>query len=319
MLKYNAPNCLSLLHMPLKPEVPRAVIGGTGFSEKATDYITISTDYGDVQVGHIELGGKEIHFLARHQALEVPHLVNYRANIQALKKLDVNVVYAVSACGRLAEDVWPGHLVAVDDVDWDDLEGRVRTYAEKGVLIHAAMHDPFSDGLREYLQQAWIQSESQVRELYKDAPTLKVGYHDGGTYFNINGPSFSPPKRETRLRRDVVNAKVIGQTLVPEVHLAREMGIAYAALGMCVDHSNFPGAPPVTHKDVMQAVEKTSIAAVYVLDNTVRFTPDNFFDEVAHNAMKYSIIPSQVDLDMLRVNGRTNLALILDQELQTRT
>lgn len=300
------------------PEVTKAVIGGTGFSETATDYETIETDYGDVRFGHLELGGKEVFFVSRHAGLEVPHLVNYRANIQALKLLGVNSVFAVSACGRLAEDMLPGHLVAVSDVDWDDLN-REMTFAESGLLLHASLNEPFSAGLRDNLIAAWQHTEPRVRAIYGDSSDLAVGFHTDGVYFNIQGPSFSTPAREARIRALPTRPKVIGQTLVPEVQLAREMGIAYAALGMCVDHSNYPGAPPVTHAEgVMHAVVNTAKAAVAVLDEAVRLTPDDFFDQVAHTAFDHSLSSGQVNLRLLEENGRTRLAVILDSVLNSR-
>ncbi len=296
-----------------------AIIGGTGFSEYATNPQKISTDYGDVSVSDICLGGKTIKFLARHQALEVPHLVNYRANIQALKLLGIKSIYAVSACGRLGATVWPGHLGAVEDVDWDDLGGRETTFAEKGLLLHASMDRPCSTGLRERLQDAWQRHQCCVQQLYADAPDLRAGFHTDGTYYNINGPAFCTPAKETRIRCSVPNAKFIGQTLVPEIQLAREMSMAYAALAMCVDHSNYPGQKHVSHADgVMVAVKKTAQAARLLLDDAVRNTSDDFHDPVAHRAFSGSLHEGQTDLDLLRKNGRTNLASILEAELKRR-
>jgi 5'-methylthioadenosine phosphorylase len=303
---------------PNRTEQRRAIIGGTGFSELASSFETITTDYGDVRVGHLELGGKEISFLARHQQLEAPHLVNYRANMQALKLLGVNTIYSVSASGRLNKDVLPGHLIGVSDIDWDDAGFRPSTYSEPGLLLHASTNDLFSPGLRRILADSWQQIQPEVAKLYQETE-LSVGYHDGGTYFNINGPAFTPPHRESRLRAQTDGAKIIGMTLFPEAHLAREMAMAYAAVAMCVDHSNFPDAPPVSHAEgVMVAVQKTAQAAYKILDEAVKRTPEDFSDLVAHNAFKNSLFPDQVDLSRLRNSGRTNLAIILETALQSK-
>ncbi len=305
--------------MPAQSEHPHAIIGGTGFFEFAKDFEIIKTDYGDVRVGHIGFGDKDVFFLSRHQQLEAPHLVNYRANIQALKKLDVNTIYAVSACGRLAQDVLPGHLIGIDGIDWDDASSRPSTFVEPGLLLHASTNNLFSPGLRAILRESWDAVKPTIRKIYEDAPDLSIGYHDGGTYFNINGPAFTPPQREARLRKNTEGAKVIGMTLFPEAHLAREMAMAYAALGMCVDNSNFPGAPPVSHAEgVMVAVQKTAQAANVILNRAIRTMPDNFYDIDAHDAFRHSLFPGQVDLEMLRGNGRINLALILDNALQAK-
>ena len=293
-----------------------AIIGGTGFSEKVEEYQSCMTDYGQVDIGTLELGDKEVFFAARHKELEVPHLVNYRANIQALKMQGVDTIYAVSAAGRLGESVWPGHLGAVEDVDWDDLN-RVMTFAEKGLLLHASMDEIMSPKLRQYLSEAWDAVENQITEFYMESQDLKAGFCDGGTYFNIQGPAFTTPAREKRLRTSVVAPRFIGQTIVPEAHLAREMAMSYAVLAMCVDHSNYPGAPTVHHADgVMHAVVKTAEAAVLVLDEAIRRTPEDFYHREAHNAFAHSLHESQVVLDKLRKKGRNNLADILEREIK---
>ena len=76
----------------LRPDKRNGVIGGTGFSERAQNFETIHTDYGDVRVGHLELGGRDTIFIARHQRLQAPFQVNYRANVEAMKLLGVNKV-----------------------------------------------------------------------------------------------------------------------------------------------------------------------------------------------------------------------------------
>jgi hypothetical protein len=170
------------------------------------------------------------------------------------------------------------------------------------------------------MDESWLTVKPKIEHIYKGSPDLEVGFHADGTYFNIQGPAFTTPEREERLRRTVSNAKVIGQTLVPEVHLAREMGMAYAAVGMCVDHSNFPGGKPVTHADgVMHAVNKTAEAAVALLDETVKRMPEDFFEEIAHTAFDHSFHSGQADFKLLRENGRTNLALILENVLTGRS
>jgi len=131
----------------LRPEQRQGIIAGTGFSEKASDFEIIQTDYGDVRVGHLQLGGKDTIFLARHQKLQIPSHVNYRANVEALKLLGVNRVFAVSAAGRMHKDVLPGHLVNVSDLVWDHTGKRETTFAEDECLIlHAALASLYSKG-----------------------------------------------------------------------------------------------------------------------------------------------------------------------------
>lgn len=304
----------------MNTEVSRAVIGGTGFSELAKDFETIATDYGDIRVGHLELGGKEVLFLARHAGLEIPQLVNYRGNIQALKQSGVNLIYAVSACGRLAEHILPGHLVAISQVDHEGTS-RVTSFADTpGLLLHASPEDQCSPGLRKIITSSWNQVKPKVENLYADSPDLEVGFHDHGTYFNVDGPDFRDRATEDRLRRTIYDPAVIGQTVFPEINLARQMAIAYQPIGMCVDHSSFPGAKPVTHADgVMHAVVNTAQAAVVLLNEAVKNTPEDFFEATAHETMQHSLHPSQVNFDVLRSNGRINLAIILENELASRS
>lgn len=170
-------------------EKRNGVIAGTGFSEKATDFETIHTDYGNVKVGHLQLGEKDTIFLARHQHLEAPNAVNYRANVQALKLLGVNNVWSVSAAGRMAEDVLPGHLVNIDDLAYHSLGKRETSFAEKqALLLHTPLASPFSEGLRDALTQAWFSSKELIEKLYESFPQLELsaGLHNNGTYFNCD-------------------------------------------------------------------------------------------------------------------------------------
>ncbi|MBI4146074.1 hypothetical protein HY489_01920 [Candidatus Woesearchaeota archaeon] len=292
------------------------IIGGTGFSDKVKDAKPVETDYGTVNVGKLYLGGREVAFVARHAGLEVPHKVNSRGNIQALKMAGVNTVYAVSACGRLAKESEPGTLGAVEDLDWDAFHSPA-SFAEDGsLLLHATMNPPFSQEMRRILTASWPAVSDRVHELYgKD---LTARFLEGGTYFNIQGPAFSTQAREERIRNTTPKATYIGQTLVPEAHLAREMAMAYAAVAMVVDHSNYPGAKPVTHADgVMFAVLSTAQTAYWLLEEAVKKTPEDLQDP-AHQAFKHSLHSSQVDLAGLRRKGRINLANIIEAELKTR-
>jgi len=296
------------------------IIGGTGFSNRPLDkMMRQATDYGVVPYTPTYLGNKEAIFVPRHAKLDAPHLVNYRANIQAMKLLNVDIIIALSACGRLAEDVGPGTLGVVSDVDWDDLNGREMTFAEQGLLLHATMNPTFSEPLREILYHSAIKKGEEIYDMFKDVEGISSQIKKDGTYFNINGPAFLTPAKEARIRETTPGAAYIGQTLVPEVHLAREMGIAYAALVMVVDHSNFPGKKAVTHADgVMTAVKYTTQAAQLVLEEFGNQIPDDFYDPVCHDAFRHSLHESQVDLTMLLKNERKNLAHILEQELNSR-
>jgi len=304
--------------MNVSAERRTGIIGGTGFSERALDYETVPTDYGDVRIGHLDLGGKDVIFVARHQALQIPSHVNYRANAEALKILGVNAVFTVSAAGRMAENVLPGHLVNVSDVVWYGTGKRETTFAEDGALImHVPLAGLYSEQLREMINQSWPSAEEEVREIYGDDPGLAVGFHRQGVYFNSEPPWFNTEAREAWLRATVPNLLLIGQTQIPEAPLLREMGIAVATLGVCTDHSTFPGAVRVSHAGeggVMDIAQKTSLAALAVLEKAIELTPDDFYDPAAHEMHVNAVSPNQVNLPKLR-ERRPRLAVIISEAL----
>lgn len=298
----------------------KAVIAGTGFSDRAENFEVLETDYGAVTFAHLDLGGKDVIFVARHQKLQIPSHVNYRANVQALKLLGVNAVYTVSAAGRMAEEVLPGHLVNLGDLAFASTGMRECTFAEDGALIlHTPLAAPFSLGMRETLDQAWGLARLAVVDLYFQHAGLSVGYHNDGTYFNSEPPWFNTVVQEEWLRCTVPRIKLIGQTMIPEVPLLREMGIAVASLGMCTDHSNYPGAVRVSHAGeggVMDVAEVTAQAALAVLDHAIRLLPNDFYDAWANEVLKNSVHGSQVDMPLLQTK-RPKLAGIIQTVIKT--
>jgi len=304
----------------LRPEQRQGIFAGTGFTEKAQNIETIQTDYGDVKVGHLDLGGKDVIFIARHQRMQIPSHVNYRANVEALKLLGVNRVLTVSAAGRMHKDVLPGHLVNVSDVVWDHTGRRESTFAEDSALmLFAPLAGLYSQGLRDAVNQSWKEAKPTVEELYRDVPGLAVGFHPDGTYFNSEAPWFNTEAREEWLRNTVPNIKLIGQTSIPEAPLLRELGIAQATIGMCTDHSTFPGAVRVSHAGeggVIDVANVTSLAALAVIDKALRKIPDDFTDPMVEAMFKGSVAPNQVNMALLQ-SKRPKLAVIIQNILST--
>lgn len=305
--------------MMLRPEQRQGIIAGTGFSEKASGFEIIPTDYGNVKVGHLQLGGRDTVFLARHQQLQIPSQVNYRANVEALKQLGVNRVFTISAAGRMHKDVLPGHLVNLSDVDWDGTAMRDATFAENGSLIlHAPLAGLYSQGLREAVNQSWDAARPAIEKLYDDTG-LSVGFHQDGIYYNSETPQFNTEVREARLRNTVPNIKLIGQTAIPEGPLLRELGIPQATIGMCTDHSNFPGAIRVSHAGkggVIDVARVTSLAALEVLDNAIKLIPNDYHDAMVDAMFRESIDPHQVDIAKLQ-GQRPRLAVIIQSVLSS--
>jgi 5'-methylthioadenosine phosphorylase len=160
-------------------------------------------------------------FLARHGAGHClsPTHVNYRANIDVLKRCGVTDVLAISAIGSLAEEMAPGQFVAVDQL-LDRTTRRDGSFFGNGVVAHVPLADPVCPRLSALVADAAQAAGAMV--------------HRGGTYVAIEGPQFST-RAESHLYRSW-GAQVIGMTAMPEARLAREAELPYALLGMVTDY-----------------------------------------------------------------------------------
>jgi 5'-methylthioadenosine phosphorylase len=202
------------------------VIGGSGLAagiglEDAQE-IAVASPYGEpsgpVTVG--TLAGVRFTFIARHGAGHrlPPSHVNYRANVDVLRRCGVTDVLALSAIGSLREDLAPGQFVAADQFI-DHTHGRERTFFGPGLVGHVGLADPVCPRLARLAADA--------------AEAAGATVHRGGCYIAIDGPQFST-RAESRLYRQW-GADVIGMTAMPEARLAREAGLPYALLAMVTD------------------------------------------------------------------------------------
>ncbi|MDD5520349.1 MAG: S-methyl-5'-thioadenosine phosphorylase [Kiritimatiellae bacterium] len=208
------------------------IIGGSGLDDpkliKNAKSISVSTPFGDptspLTIGSI--GEKEVVILARHgkQHTFPPTLVNYRANIHALKSQNCTHILATTACGSLRNEIKRGDLVILDQFI-DFTRFRPITFFEKfepGAenAKHTPMADPFSDFLR--------------LKLIVSAKELKLPFHERGTVITIEGPRFST-RAESRMFQ-LWGADVVNMSVAPEAILANEAGIPYAAVAMSTDY-----------------------------------------------------------------------------------
>lgn len=203
------------------------VIGGSGLYDgldlEDAQEIAVSSSFGEpsgpVTTG--KLGGVRFTFLARHGAGHrlSPSSVNYRANIDVLKRCGVTDVVSLSAIGSLCEEMAPGHFVAVDQFI-DRTVGRERSFFGAGMVAHVSLADPICARLAGLAADAAQAAGAEV--------------HRGGCYIAIEGPQFST-RAESRLFRQW-GADVIGMTAMPEARLAREAELPYAVLGMVTDY-----------------------------------------------------------------------------------
>lgn len=202
-----------------------AIIGGTGFYKMAQGQFLereVSTPYGPAQI-HEGLGEHaNLIFLARHGAGHhiPPHKINYRANMKALSLLGVERIMAVFTVGSLHRDIPPSSLVLLDQFI-DFTHGREGTFFDGGEtgLAHAEMNQPYCSAIRS--------SALAV------AASSGVSLQPRGTYVCTQGPRFETPAEIHMFAS--WGGDVVGMTGVPEVALARELGMHYAAVALSVN------------------------------------------------------------------------------------
>lgn len=203
------------------------VIGGSGVyqMEQLEDVqeIEIDTPFGrpsdKIIVG--TLAGKRVAFLPRHGRGHriTPTELNSRANIFAMKKIGVEFLISISACGSLREDFAPRHIVIPNQLV-DLTKSRTYSFFGDGLVAHIGFAEPYCPNLSQILYEAVKKTGATV--------------HNGATYLNIEGPRFST-KGESKLYRQW-GLDIIGMTAVPEAQLAREAEICYATMACVTDY-----------------------------------------------------------------------------------
>ena len=184
-----------------------------------------------------ELAGVDVVFLPRHGRGHVlsPSAINYRANIDALKRAGVTDVLSVSACGSLREQLAPGHFVFADQFI-DRTFARQKTFFDAGIVAHVSMAHPVCPKLVDALTRA--------------AQAEEIPHTRGGTYLVMEGPQFST-LAESNLYRSW-GCDVIGMTNMPEAKLAREAELPYATIAMVTDYDCWH--PGHDHVDVATVI-----------------------------------------------------------------
>lgn len=225
------------------------IIGGSGMDDpRLMENIkekTVKTPYGSpsspLTIGKIN--GVDTVILARHGKDHsiYPTGVNYRANIYSLKKEGCTHILATTAVGSLREKIKPGDIVFVDQFI-DHTKHRALTFHDEKV-IHTPMAEPFCKNLRSLLVDS--------------AKELGLRHHIKGTVITIEGPRFST-KAESHMFRSF-GADVINMSTVPEVILAREIGLCYQTIAMSTDYDCWKeGEEPVTWEMILSIMNKNS-------------------------------------------------------------
>jgi 5'-methylthioadenosine phosphorylase len=204
------------------------IIGGSGLYQMeqlrdATEQ-KIETPFGspsDTLIGG-NISGRRVYFLPRHGRGHriLPHELNHRANIYALRSLNVRWIVAVTAVGSLQEKYKPRDILLPSQF-YDRTSLRAHhTFFGEGIVAHVSFGEPISLPLRNLLAES--------------AKKVGVTVHNGGTYVNMDGPAFSTRAESELNRRNGFD--VIGMTNLPEAKLAREAEIALATMAMITDY-----------------------------------------------------------------------------------
>jgi len=209
-------------------------------------------------------GGAPVVVLPRHGEAHAvpPHRINYRANIRALADAGVEGVVAIATVGGIRDGWGPGTLVVPDQII-DYTSGRPLTFfdGESGAVRHIDFTWPFSAAPR--------------RRLLDAARTAGVAVHDGGCYGCTNGPRLETAAEIARMKRD--GCDVVGQTAMPEIALARELDLPYAAINIVVNHAAGQGdsARAIAHDALIEhsraAMAKVArVLAAFVAEGQTR-------------------------------------------------
>ena len=216
--------------MPEKKDEPSAIgiIGGSGLYQieglRDTSELNIDTPFGppsDTLVGG-KISGRQVYFLPRHGRGHriLPHEINHRANIHALRSLNVRWIISVAAVGSLQEKYAPRDVLLPSQFYDRTSQRAAHTFFGEGIAAHIAFAEPISTKLRNLLAES--------------AKSLGVTVHNGGTYVNMDGPAFSTRAESEWNRRNGFD--VIAMTNLPEAKLAREAEIAFATMAMITDY-----------------------------------------------------------------------------------
>jgi 5'-methylthioadenosine phosphorylase len=279
------------------------IIGGSGFYhlpgiEKA-HWEKVMTPWGapSDEILFAKVAGLPVRFLPRHGRGHPvpPSAINFRANIDALKRAGVTDLVSISACGSLREDLAPGHFVLVDQFV-DRTFAREKSFFGPGLVAHVSVADPVSPLLVDAVEKA-AQAEG-------------ITYTRGGTYLVMEGPQFST-RAESNLYRSW-GMDVIGMTNLTEAKLAREAEICYLTVAMVTDYDCWhPDHDHVTVEMIVANLTENAKTAQQVIARAVEALPFERTCECA-TALKYAIITRP---DAIPPRTREELAPIVGKYL----
>jgi 5'-methylthioadenosine phosphorylase len=281
------------------------IIGGSGLYNiegiKKVKKVSLSTPFGEPSdkfvIGKIE--GNEVVFLPRHGIGHrvSPSEINYRANIYGMKKLGVERIISVTACGSLKEELKPlDFVLPLQFVDRTN-QARKMTFFEKGVVAHISFAEPICSDF--------------AKVVYNAAKKLNINIHFGGVYLNMEGPAFST-KAESNLYRQW-GIDIIGMTNMAEARLAREAEICYTTLAAVTDYDCWhESRETVTVDMIIQNLLKNTENAKKIIKLVL---PDisNIRNCNCKDALRYAIITPK---EFIPQKTKRDLSLIIGKYIK---
>lgn len=237
-----------------------AIIGGTGVYDPTIlaniQENEIMTPYGLISYKAGDFKGKSIAFIPRHGSRHsiAPHLINYQANIWAMKKIGVKIILATAAVGSLNLEMKLGDFVLVDQF-LDFTRNRKSTFYEGGKrgVVHVDLSSPYCSMIRNNLLLA--------------AQNIGIPTHNYGTYVCTEGPRFETPAEISMFAK--FGGHMVGMTNVPEVVLAREAEMCYATIAMVTNYAAGISSNPITYGEVIEIMNANTDNLKKLLMNTI--------------------------------------------------
>lgn len=282
------------------------IIGGSGVYDlpelKNTRREMVATPWGEPSDSFLfgEIGTTRAVFLPRHGRGHClsPSGINYRANIDAMKRVGVTDIISISACGSFRQKFFPGLFVLVDQFI-DRTHKRESSFFGNGCVAHVSMAHPVAPRLQARIAAA--------------ATAEKIEFVVGGTYLCIEGPQFSSYAESLNFKAAEID--LIGMTAMPEAKLAREAEISYATIAMVTDYDCWhPEHDNVEIPEIIEVVKKNSAAVTKLISRVLKDFPEKHevcpikSDRALDNAILSS--PDTRDPDLLiklrAIMGRFN-------------
>ena len=278
------------------------IIGGSGLYamagfEEQIEFAVV-TPFGEPSDKLVSgrIAGRRVCFLPRHGVGHrlLPHEINHRANVWALRSLGVRWVISVTAVGSLRDELAPRDIVVPDQLLDRSGTAAQHTFFGKGIAAHVGFADPYCAELRQHLLAA--------------ARSLTSKVHDGGTYLCMNGPAFST-RAEANFHRSI-GADLIGMTNGPEARLCREAEIAAATLALVTDYDCWKKTEAAVEVDaVIENLQANSALAQQIIRAVVAMIPQQP-SSPCHRALDTAIFtqrsqwPPTVAADLAPILGR---------------